>query len=347
MTSEVIVEALGARIRVDLSTATADVEARVRAAWRDAATDGTGCDATVALSEGDPDAQLERLSVDVTLAALGHNRGRLVMFHAAGVALPDGRVVAFVGPSGRGKTTLSRALATEYGYVSDETVAVGDDLTVYPYRKPLSVVREAAPKDQVAPSAAGLRALPAAPLRLAALVLLQREEEPTDPVVAPVGLVEAVPDLVPQLSYLGDLSAPLARLAELVDAVGGVRLLRYSEASAVAGVLSALVDEGMRGTEVWARCALTPGERSEFSAPNIDDAIRADDQVMLLSGRTVQVLGGIAPELIDALLAGETREKVIERLVDRYGLPPDGDADAIVQTAVGDLEAAGVLSRSR
>ena len=53
---------------------------------------------------------LSGLSQQVTLAAIEAARGRAWMLHAAGIATPDGQVVVLVGPSGRGKTTASRAL---------------------------------------------------------------------------------------------------------------------------------------------------------------------------------------------------------------------------------------------
>src|SRR5690606_2237523 len=96
----------------------AELEDAVRHAWSGAQT-----------SPGEPDAEIEitptasltsylgYLSSHVTMAAIGHQQGSLVMLHAGALALPDGRVVAFVGPSGRGKTTLTAALSREYGYV--------------------------------------------------------------------------------------------------------------------------------------------------------------------------------------------------------------------------------------
>ena len=119
---------------------------------------------------------LSGLSQQVTLAAIEAARGRAWMLHAAGIATPDGQVVVLVGPSGRGKTTASRALGAVYGYVSDETIAIDDDGRVWPYRKPLSVIEDpAAPKTQLPPSALGLQPLPDAELRVAAVVLLDRD----------------------------------------------------------------------------------------------------------------------------------------------------------------------------
>ncbi len=71
--------------------------------------------------------------------AISGLRGEALMLHASAVALDDGRVIGFVGPSGRGKTTASQALGRTYGYVTDETLAIRADGSVVAYPKPLSI----------------------------------------------------------------------------------------------------------------------------------------------------------------------------------------------------------------
>jgi len=56
---------------------------------------------------------LAHLLVDQLLPRLLNQRGRLVV-HASSVALPDGRVIAFLGATGQGKSTLAAALM-QYG----------------------------------------------------------------------------------------------------------------------------------------------------------------------------------------------------------------------------------------
>ncbi|MGO7984161.1 hypothetical protein ACC691_40715, partial [Rhizobium johnstonii] len=67
----------------------------------------------------------ESLSAAITRFVITANAGRLLMFHASGLdAGGDGTrsVIAFVAPSGTGKTTIARVLGQSYGYVSDELV---------------------------------------------------------------------------------------------------------------------------------------------------------------------------------------------------------------------------------
>ena len=149
----------------------------MRVAWADALADAAAEPVETVTPYGSERVHmLSGLSQQVTLAAIEAARGRAWMLHAAGIATPDGQVVVLVGPSGRGKTTASRALGAVYGYVSDETIAIDDDGRVWPYRKPLSVIEDpAAPKTQLPPSALGLQPLPDAELRVAAVVLLDRD----------------------------------------------------------------------------------------------------------------------------------------------------------------------------
>ncbi|OJU40413.1 MAG: hypothetical protein BGN97_11260, partial [Microbacterium sp. 69-10] len=241
MTADLVVDVLGLRVLIAPGDALDDAQReRLRAAWSGAASADavTMPDLTVSFYAGKSfDRGMEQLTVDVTLAALEALRGRALMFHAAGVADADGRVIAFVGPSGRGKTTLSRALGRRFGYVSDETVAADETRSVHPYRKPLSVVRKDLPKEQVSPVDAGLLPVPSAPLRLSGLVLIDRDPELAAPQLSTVPLAEALPELVTQMSYLRDHPAPLQSIAGLCDAVGGVRMLRYPDAETVPAIM--------------------------------------------------------------------------------------------------------------
>lgn len=333
------VAAIGVVVAVEFDESTpADTVAAVHESWAGALTDQTPADAVVQMGTGPIDNARERLSVDVTLAALQHRSGELIMFHAAGVADPDGNVAAFVGPSGRGKTTLSRALGPHFGYVSDETIAIDAHRRIYPYRKPLSLVRAGRPKEQVAPRAAGLSDLPAAELRLSALVLLERVDDPVDPRWEPVGVIDALTDLVPQMSYLAEIDRPLQRVCALMDAVGGVQRLVYSEATATVPVVAQILAEG----RPVASAQWSPATTDPLPA-HVVDAIVVGSSLVVLADRTVHVLDGIAPEIWVRTVAGATRDEVVAAVVARYGAPPSGDAAELVEDALAALVAAAVL----
>ncbi|MDR2323413.1 MAG: hypothetical protein LBE60_17405 [Microbacterium sp.] len=342
------VSALGARIRLtfadDLDDAT--VEA-IRASWEGAELpyDETAepDDLVQVDAELEPEALAESLTVRVTLAALGQRSGELLLFHACGVADPAGRVAAFVGPSGRGKTTLSRALGARHGYISDETIGVEPELAVHPYRKPLSVVRTGRPKQQVSPDSAGLKPTPDAPLRLAALVLISRDADHPAPSIEQVAFPEAIAELAPQMSYLAELPRPLQTLAAVCDRIGGVVRLTYPDASTVPPIVPELLDHA-RVHEEW-EPATVDGENPAFDLSPVSDAIRCGDRVVVLAHRWVHVLDGIAPVIWDALRAGKGVDEIVDEVVAAFGRPASGDPGELVAAALDQLVESGIVNR--
>lgn len=342
------VSALGRRIRL---TFAADLDERtvadIRSSWEGARLsfdpaiepdDVVPVEATL-----EPEALAEALTVQVTLAALNSRSGELLMFHACGVADQEGRVAAFVGPSGRGKTTLSRALGAVHGYISDETIALDADLAVKPYRKPLSMVRKGRPKEQVSPDAAGLRAVPDAPLTLTALVLLDRDADHPVPRIEPVEFSDAIAELAPQMSYLAELPTPLQTVATLCDRIGGAVRLTYPDASTVAAIVPQLLDHE-RVHELWEPAAVE-GENPEFDLSAVADAIRCGDRTVVLTHRWVHVLDGIAPAIWDSLRAGRTFDETVDDVIEEFGPPAQGNPRDLVATAIDDLVEAQVLGR--
>ena len=101
---------------------------------------------------------MEWLTARVTLEGIESQHGRLWMLHACGLADPaSGATVVLVAPSGTGKTTAARVLGRTFGYVSDETVAIGPDGAVVAYPKPLSLLEGGVrPKRQRSPRELGL-----------------------------------------------------------------------------------------------------------------------------------------------------------------------------------------------
>ncbi len=86
-----------------------------------------------------PHTSLEVATQDITKAFIGQHHGKLLMLHAGAVTDEAGRTLAYVAPSGTGKSTLTRLLAREFGCVTDETVGIRvDTLEVLPYPKPVT-----------------------------------------------------------------------------------------------------------------------------------------------------------------------------------------------------------------
>jgi hypothetical protein len=195
-----------------------------------------------AVASGVPAEVMHGLSPVVTLAAIEHQAGRLMMLHACGLADPaSGRTVALVAASGTGKTTAARRVGTTLGYVSDETIAVRADGTVAPYPKPLSVVDAAGGwvKQQVSLDELGLIAAPAQ-CRLAGLAMLVRDGA-EQAWLEPVTTVESLAALAPQTSYLSRIPQPLHRLAAMVEAAGGLRLLHYRDSEQLPPVVAGML----------------------------------------------------------------------------------------------------------
>lgn len=248
------IEGLGAAIDIDVVGARAEQVAPIIArAWSGAVrTEGLpertlrigtdGVDESVELGSEEDEHLLHHLSHVVTQAAIEARAGELMMLHAAGLADPSsGRTVALVAPSGTGKTTLCHHLGSDYGYVSDETIGFDADLTVWPYRKPLSIVQPGAQlKTQVSPDDIGLGAAPPYAV-LAAIVFLERDQYVAELDIAEVRTIAALPMLAEHTSYLGRHRRPLGFLAEALESTGGLRVARYRDVDQLRPLVDALL----------------------------------------------------------------------------------------------------------
>lgn len=342
---DIMVDVMGKAVRISgAAEGEADLVSRVLAAWSGSSTNTSDADLELALTPASSvDLTLEQLSSAVTLTVLKEHAGRLLTFHAAGLALEDGRVVAFVGPSGRGKTTLSRTLGKSYGYVSDETVAVDEDRTVYPYRKPLSLVQEGGPKKQVAPRDAGLKDLPGGPLSLTALVLLDRVDGSEEATVDQVSLLDGMLGLLPEMSYMSSFEDPLVRLATLCEQLGGVKRLTYSDVAQLGGLVEQLAVPG-EFAEQWHRAHDMIAPPAEYQIADVLDAVRCGEQLIVIHDQQIRVLSGIAPEIWNAVREGKRLDEIVEDVVARFGEPEDGDAEVLVKAALTGLQEEGLLS---
>lgn len=248
------IDGLGVAIDIDVVGARAEqVRPIIARAWSGAFRAGgapartlrigtDALDTSVELGSDEDEHLLHHLSQVVTQVAIEARAGELMMLHAAGLADPSsGRTIALVAPSGTGKTTLCQGLGTDYGYVSDETVGFDADLTVWPYRKPLSIVQPGAHlKTQVSPDDIGLGATPNEPT-LASVVLLKRDAQATTLDVSAVRTIAALPMLAEHTSYLGRHRRPLGFLAEALESTGGLRVARYRDVEQLRPFVDALL----------------------------------------------------------------------------------------------------------
>lgn len=161
------------------------------------------------------------------------------LLHAAALADPEtGATVVLVARSGTGKTTASRTLAQEWGYVTDETAVIERDGTMTCFPKPLSLLVDGTrPKRQVSPTELEMREAPARPW-LAAVGLLARDPEADGVRVEQVPMTEALVELAEQTSSLHLLETPLQTVAEMLTERGGLRRLVYAESADLAPVLA-------------------------------------------------------------------------------------------------------------
>lgn len=307
----------------------------------------SGPQSDVFVSTGPEEGLGERLASELTLAALERMSGRALMLHASAVAMDDGRVVGFVGPSGRGKTTAMSVLAQTHRYVTDETLAVTKDGSVIPYPKPLLIGRRPEVKTAHSASSMGLRLVSDGALRLGALVLLDRREEHAPPVVAVVPLVEAMIELAGESSYLSALDAPLRTIANLLVATGGARRLTYTEAESLPAALEQIIaTAGQESPEIREVPPLPSGTApSGWTRAPYADALQVDGRLIVLHEQTITVLDGIGPALWTAA-TGVSVEQLTQAVLCQHPAPPDlQDPAATVGSVIGELAQAGLLRR--
>lgn len=367
-----IVSALGVQIAIDLAGFDADQRDAAARAWSDAATPTLGDDppvdvlTVVGVTHDVPFAvAMERLSQQVTLAAIEARAGELWMLHAAAFTTADGRVIAFVAASGVGKTTAATVLGRHLGYVTDETVGIDATGSVWPYRKPLSVIERAGePKAQHAPSQLRLRELPNVPLRLAAIVLLDRDPDAAGPArITSVTLADALAGLVPQSSYLMRMRTPLAHMVDTIAEVGGVLRATYREAEDLPLLIDAILAERPALSTV-----VTPavGELSIRGGANLSresadevfqrapfvDALETPDGLILLQptgadgAGIVHVLAGIAPTLWQRAAHDASRGELLSAAEHIHGTRADVDTSTLVDMSIDELLGAGILQRA-
>lgn len=358
--------ALGVRIDVDLSALPPAERDRFRAAWSrsviEAGEAGRADGPAVQLEAPEPDPTAgfgydeiaDLLSSQITIAAITHHAGQLIMLHAAGLAEPgSGRTVAFVGPSGRGKTTLTSVLGREWDYVTDEAVGVEPQtLQVFAHPKPLSVkTGDDGPKEQVNADDLALRPTPQQ-CRLGKVVLLERDGDHHGPAeITPVDVAAAVGALTSESSFLDRWPDPLGVTAALLAATGGAVRLRYGNTTDLTGVLPALL--AAPGSVEWSFEDADPaGADGQELGPDTWQRIPAPalygtTHVALLVTQDgqphVTVLEGIGPLLWELTAVPATTADLTSAVVELAGPPPGADAATLVESALRSLRDHGVL----
>jgi hypothetical protein len=332
------ISALGSAIDIELTGFSEADVAIVRGAWSRTLVESPTLPVTT-ISIQPPG--IEGLTTRVTLAAIEAAKDDLLMLHAGAVADATGATIAYVGPSGRGKTTASIALGARFGYVSDETVGIRNDLSVLAYAKPLSIVGTTRHKKQASPDALGLLTPPDS-LHLHRIVLLDRQSDgPDRPTVDTVGLADAIAELVPQTSYLSALGGGgLQRVA--AAAAGGLLRVTYRESETLAPVFAELFTRPAEPAETWRTVPPVAGDGGLRRAPFVD-AITDGRRIIVLHDETVRVIDGIGSTVWLAAV-GTTLDEVTGIVVQRHGEPPVGTPREHVDTAVAELLDAGVLS---
>ncbi|WP_177170223.1 hypothetical protein [Propionibacterium cyclohexanicum] len=359
------------------------VRARIRRAWsRCAAPDGAQASFEVAVSLGQSDsapsgeararrrivadnaALLEQqVATWLTLWAIEIRRSSMWLFHAVGLADGEGRTIGLAAPSHTGKTTVASTWGRQFGYVTDETLAVQPgSLRVEPYPKPLSVIRQPGePKHQVGPDELGLMR-PSGDLRLVRLGLLARQPGIREPRLERIGLREALFELAPQISLLGGRDRPLQALSELIAGLGGAVRVVYGEAADLGEVLGSLMHDPTPVAREWEPAAsgdLRAGlgedpasARARADAatvfrrsPGVADAIWAGGGLVVLSdGTRLSHLEGLGVAIWDALGSPLPYESLRSAVLERMPPPPsDADVGAAVDEAIEVLERQGIV----
>lgn len=336
-------DALGVPVGIPVSGAAA---ARLRRQWSRALTDRPA--ATVVdldqIGTEDDVAHDYAVTSRVTLAALDATAGLRINLHAGAVADDEGRTLVVIGPSGSGKTTAVQQLARRLGYLSDETTSVDENLAVHPHPKPLSVITDRdAPlvKHSLSPDDLDLRRPPSS-AHLHRIVLLHRDD--TDLGLVPFAPARAIAEIVAQTSSLVRLEHPLRRLAETIDACGGVWALHYRE---LADWLDDLVDLlDVEGRPPQPRLH-HPGSGDAGRPPGAwtrtpwRDALEYDDELVLMVDSQVHVLAGLGVVLWLALETPRTTDELVAEVQELWGAHPD--AVTLVGEALDLMVAEGML----
>ena len=327
--------------------------ARLSDQWCRALVDDVGPDALVPgplATAGEPETAHRRdyaFTTLVTMAALQATAGRRVNLHAGSLADDAGRVLVLVGPSGTGKTTATRALATRLHYLSDETASITPDGLVFPHPKPLSIVIDAEDlthKEQLSPDELGFGSTPETG-SLHRIVVLRRGAT-TTPGLHPLDTVPALMELIEQSSSLAGLDSPLTTLLRLVESTGGAWLLEYVEIGdhldALMGLLAeeapAQVDSTVERLVRHPGPAITGVDHGVDTGGSLvyrlpwTDAVEIENELVVLSASRAVRLADLTATLWLRLTEPRTVPELVAAAQEAHGLHPE--AESIVRQAL-------------
>ncbi|WP_265443348.1 hypothetical protein [Flexivirga meconopsidis] len=370
MTGDLRLSVLGSVLSVP---ATDDDLERWRGQWsRCLAAPGSAADDEVRPgNQDDPDRRDYSLASALTLAGIRQAAGSRLMLHACGVAdRVTGDVAVLVAASGTGKTTAAHRLCSAgFGYVTDETVSIGDRLDILPYPKPLSVViatDDPGHKSQHGPDELDLPICPPDP-HATRFVLLDRADDAATVTLEPVPLLDGLLDLIPHTSALPAMRDPLWTLARAACDTGGVWRLRYRDIEQAAQLLRDALRQ--RPTEPAELVHLAPPDadalpdryfrlpppvsedrRRDGSQPepqtlvrraSYTDAVGIDGEVLLLVGSSPARLSGLGATIWSHSAKEASLEELTQVCVNQHGDHPD--STELVSAAVQAMRDHGIL----
>lgn len=291
----------------------------------------------------------------LTLAGINSAAGSRLMFHAGGISDPEsGRSLALVAKSGTGKTTAVRNLAQQFGYLSDETIAIDpESLQILPYPKPLSILGPDGrrPKRQHSPEELNLLQAGPDPI-LHKIAILHRVPGSTDLQTEPLGTAEALQLLVPDSSSISRLERGLVVLAEVLERTGGAVRITYAENAQLAPLVPELLgQEPANAGQDWTPEDLTTDSARARTAGSRkllrtvpDDALWLADSLAILSAERLDFVSGIGAAIWASARNWSTQEQLHRAVVAAHGAHPA--SETLVAEAIDSLLAAGMLLRS-
>lgn len=290
----------------------------------------------------------ENLVSEITAFGIASCRGEYFMFHAAALANPrNGNALALVAPSGTGKTTATKILGTTLAYITDETAAISDNLSVLGYPKPLSLYGKSAvrPKHQHSPDELELLATEG-DARLTCIAILDRvKDRDLDSAQAvELPLLEALERLIPESSSLSQLPRGLVSLCRLIDSLGGAQIFRYSEAEQLVPLVTSQLEQPRfphdPKQDDWCEIPLEfseerPDKAGLYRRVLVDDAVLISDSVAILKDQEFTTLRGLGPVLWQVLEQWTSLETLVKLLSAAFGDHPQ--AHSIVVENLNDL----------